>query len=194
MHTAIVSLLKTVVLCVEPTYKNSHVKTFLSDSSLPTQGTQSDSLFVPIFPRHRILGPANQSAPVGLESIADVTRLVPPIEIEDEDVNRHSVHMAVVDGWRALRSLFCLSLFHIFFIETYASIPSPATPTSSQLDHEDQFDELFMFSSPNTDPTPVQLLLNAKMGQSSCCGSLMTLTLHFSHAHAGGCLISFVFR
>jgi hypothetical protein len=45
-----------------------------------------------------------------------------------------------------------------------SSPDSLATPTSSQFDNENQIDELFLQSSPNTEVTPVQALENAKMG------------------------------
>jgi len=55
-------------------------------------------------------------------------------------------------------------------VETYAP-SSPMTPQSDQSDPADEIDELFSLSSPNTEVTPIQMLMNATMGEFFLGGS-----------------------
>ncbi|KAF8971848.1 hypothetical protein BDZ97DRAFT_1913740 [Flammula alnicola] len=105
--------------------------------------------FMPIFPRSRLprSGMASTTGHLAeLKTFADIPSVVlDKVEVEDPEDNISRQNMVVVDGW-----------------ETFKSSP-PSTPLSKGSDSEDQLDQLFLESSPNTEPPLVEELINAKM-------------------------------
>jgi hypothetical protein len=105
-----VTLLKTVAFPVDAAYTNTHVEAFLHGPDSLAFFPPPESLYTPIFPQDRNLGAASSSVnPTvlkGLTNLPDLTSLLPPTDMDDDDMaDRHKEHMVLVDGWRMLQSL-----------------------------------------------------------------------------------------
>ncbi|KAK0230465.1 hypothetical protein IW262DRAFT_1291584 [Armillaria fumosa] len=127
--------------CLGPAYKNKYFDPSTRDDSPPLKFREEES--VPMFPRSK-RGGAECSAnvsffPSDFQKMRDLPSKIPPIaKVEDDDAELFKANMAVVDGW-----------------QTYiTSSPSPSTPSLSQ---EDNIDQLFNVSSPDTEISPLKL-------------------------------------
>lgn len=120
------------------------------------------NILVPIFPRSRIARSGYRPSNVSnsrIENLSDLPhKIFPPAPVQDLNTCQENL-VVVVDGWRIFFYLFLLTF--LFISETLQSSPTLTTPTSSQ---ENQIDQLFEFSSPNTDLSPIKLLKDSKMG------------------------------
>jgi hypothetical protein len=184
-HVAMVTFLKPVT-CPDPNYANTNIKRYLNDTSPRPLSPHLEAPFVPLFPRNPLpdhTGPtSNRPAPMGLTGVSDLPSHASTVKLEGEEMDLINEHMRVVDGWRTLPAnpLFFV-LYLKLVIETYAP-SSPMTPQSDQSDPADEIDELFSPSSPNTEVTPIQMLMNATMGE-FCLGVLRVQLCHCISDH-----------
>ncbi|TFK32113.1 hypothetical protein BDQ12DRAFT_728943 [Crucibulum laeve] len=106
----------------------------------------SEEEFIPIFPRAR--KPGNGCTVAGevsvlknMKSVRDLSHVVPQMESSaDKEEETSNANMRIVDGWETIP----------------ASSPSPL-PSLTSSQEEDQLDELFQYSSPNTEPLDVEI-------------------------------------
>ncbi|KAJ6606440.1 hypothetical protein DFH09DRAFT_1120226 [Mycena vulgaris] len=137
-HDAVRSLLRSVLAARPKGYKNRHLDPSTRPDSPPLPSRMPEPPFIPIFPRRRRAGSGvreGDPTPSGLKGIASLPAVIlPPVKVEELELDLHDQNMVIVDGWQTLRS----------------SLSPTPTPPSSQ---EDQIDELFM-ESPDTTPPP----------------------------------------
>ncbi|KAF8167181.1 hypothetical protein B0H34DRAFT_3858 [Crassisporium funariophilum] len=150
--SAVRTLLQSTVNMLRPQkgYKNRYFdRSFLCDDAPPSyEYLETD--FVPIFPR--ALRPGSGITPsekrghcprnfIDLQSVG-----LKKVTIDDPDNDIAMQNLVVVDGWETIRS------------------SPPSTPsTNNQDDTEDQLDQLFLVSSPNTEPALIEDLKDAQM-------------------------------
>ncbi|KAK0499752.1 hypothetical protein EDD18DRAFT_1349950 [Armillaria luteobubalina] len=142
-HQAVTAFLKSAAALSRPgpAYKNKYLDSCTREDSPPLQFHEEES--VPMFPRSKRRG-ARCSAdvsffPSDFQKLCDLPSKLPPMaKVEDDDAELFRANMAVVDGW-----------------QTYiTSSPSPSTPSLSQ---DDNIDQLFNVSSPDTEISPLKL-------------------------------------
>ena len=168
------SLLQSTVTMLrhQPGYKNKYLDpAFLRDDSSAYNYKQHD-IFVPIFPRARMPKSGMASAApfsAGFKAFGNLSsRILPSVTVEKSDDDISMQNLVVVDGWGNISPYF-FQVWRIqlrFALATIRSSP-PSTPSSSNTDDsDDKVDEPLLYSTPNTEPTPIQELYNAQMGWS----------------------------
>ncbi|KAF9478879.1 hypothetical protein BDN70DRAFT_807870 [Pholiota conissans] len=148
---AVKSLLQTTTDMLRPqkTYKNKYLDPdYLRIIPLQEPIVQDDP-FMPIFPRARRArsGIDNQGDHLPeLKGYEDIPKVVlNKIEVEDPDGDISRQNLVVVSGWETIRS------------------SPPSSPSSHTSDDIDQLDELFLASSPDTEPPLVDEILKSKL-------------------------------
>ncbi|KJA28295.1 hypothetical protein HYPSUDRAFT_692407 [Hypholoma sublateritium FD-334 SS-4] len=139
-YQAVRTLLQTTTDMLRPqkSYKNKYLDPkYLCEIPL-VQPEWPEESFVPIFPRSRLpqSGMKNPQGNLpGLQAFTDLPNFIPDkvyVDDLDEDISRQN--LIIVDGWQTIRS------------------SPPSTPASRVSDEEDQIDQLFARSTPDTDP------------------------------------------
>ncbi|KAF8890203.1 hypothetical protein BD779DRAFT_1518834 [Infundibulicybe gibba] len=150
-HSAVSSLFQATSLLSRPGpgYKNVYLD-MTRPPPTPSPPQRPESPFIPIFARRDLPGSGRvkDARPDALNLMSNLPAILPPVAQvpEDEDVNLYKEHMIVVDGWQT------------FSTSSPLRLPSP---TSSQED--DEIDQLFEVSSPNTEPQLAELLEASKI-------------------------------
>ncbi|KIM38160.1 hypothetical protein M413DRAFT_30301 [Hebeloma cylindrosporum] len=127
-------------------HKNKYLDPdFLRKDLSPTMEWPEEP-FIPIFPRSRLIrsgvAPSTQVKVDRCKSFVDIpSAVVNKIEVEDPDGDLSRQNLVIVDGWETIRS------------------SPPSSRSSKHSDGEDQLDELFLLSSPNTEPSNLEELV-----------------------------------
>ncbi|KAF8174930.1 hypothetical protein BJ912DRAFT_858120 [Pholiota molesta] len=145
------SLLQTTTDMLRPqkSYKNKYLDIDYLRSVPLLEPTIPYDPFMPIFPKARLprSGIVNAAGHLpDFKGFHDIPKAgLHKVAVEDPDGDISRQNLVMVDGWETIRS----------------SPPSP--PASSPDDGEDQLDELFLASSPDTEAPLVEELSNSKM-------------------------------
>ncbi|KDR85963.1 hypothetical protein GALMADRAFT_132579 [Galerina marginata CBS 339.88] len=130
-------------------YKNKYLDPAFLCGEHSTTYELPEEVFMPIFPRSRLPGSGTRGSVShlpGLKSLADLPSVVMnKIDGQSSDPDISMQNLVTVDGWETIRS------------------SPPSTPSAWNSDSEGQLDQLFIASSPITEPPLVEEIAKSKM-------------------------------